>query len=178
MTTQSYTLTYFINNIYNELGEPADYSSQKISAWILDNANLGKLNNLIGTCFSGVSYTNDFGNVTGYGIEPAIRNDQLAIYKMLFNYEYFKNEARNMAKSSATKGNDWTELREGDSSIKKINKNEIAKNFRTLSRDAKDDLDKAVKLYLKYNAIPDQIVGDDTVGVYSYITQEYQRTLN
>lgn len=178
MTTQSYTLTYFINNIYNELGEPADYSSQKISAWILDNANLGKLNNLIGTCFSGVTYTNDCGNITGYGIEPAIRNDQLAVYKMLFDYEYFKGEARNMAKSSATMGNDWTELREGDSSIKKINKNEISKNFRTLSRDAKEDLDKAVKLYLKYNAIPDQIAGDDTEGISFYIAQDYQRTLN
>jgi hypothetical protein len=158
VTTQSYTLTYFINNIYNELGEPSDYSPQKISAWVLDNANLGKLNNLIGTCFAGVSYTNDCGNVTGYGIEPAIRNDQLAIYKMLFDYEYFKSESRNMAKSSATIGSDWTNLREGDSSITKINKNEISKTFRGLSRDAKEDLDKAVKLYLKYNAVPDQIV--------------------
>jgi hypothetical protein len=178
VTTQSYTLTYFINNIYNELGEPSDYSPEKIGAWVLDNANLGKLNNLIGTCFSGVSYTNDCGNVTGYGIEPGIRNDQLAIYKMLFDYEYFKNEARNMAKSSATIGSDWTKLQEGDSSITKINRNEISKNFRTLSKDAKEDLDKAVKMYLKYNAIPDQIAGDDTEGVSYYIIQEYQRTLN
>ena len=178
MTTQSYTLTYFINNIYNELGEPADYSFQKISAWILDNSNLGKLNNLIGTCFSGVSYTNDCGNITGYGIEPAIRNDQLAIYKMLFDYEYFKNEARNIAKSSITIGSDWTKLQEGDSSITKINKNDISKNFRALAKDAREDLDKAVKLYLKYNAIPDQIAGDDTEGISFYIAQDYQRTLN
>jgi hypothetical protein len=178
VTTQSYTLTYFINNIYNELGEPSDYSPQKISAWVLDNANLGKLNNLIGTYFSGVSYTNDCGNITGYGIEPAVRNDQLAVYKMLFDYEYFKGEARNIAKSSTTMGSDWTNLREGDSSITKINKNEISKNFRALSRDAKEDLDKAVKMYLKYNAIPDQVAGDDTEGVSYYIAQDYQRTLN
>ena len=111
MTTQSYTLTYFINNIYNELGEPVDYPPQKITSWILDNANLGKLNNLIGTCFSGVAYTNDCGNVTGYGIDPAIKNDQLAVYKMLFDYEYFRNEARNVSKSSSTKGSDWTDLK-------------------------------------------------------------------
>ena len=43
---------------------------------------------------------------------------------------------------------------------------------------AKEDLDKAIKLYLKYNAIPDQVVGDDTEGVSYYIVQEYQRTLN
>jgi hypothetical protein len=178
VTTQSYTLTYFINNIYNELGEPVDYSPQKITSWILDNANLGKLNNLIGTCFSGIAYTNDCGNVTGYGIDPAIKNDQLAVYKMLFDYEYFRNEARNVSKSSSTKGSDWTDLKEGDSTIKKINKNEISKNLRTMSRDAKEDLDKAVKMYLKYNAVPDQIAGDDTEGVSLYVIQEYQRTLN
>jgi hypothetical protein len=178
VTTQSYTLTNFVNNIYSELGEPSDYLPEKISSWFLDNANIGKLNNLIGTCFSGVAYTNNKGTITGYAIEPAIRNDQLAIYKMLFDYEYFKSESRNMAKSSAIFGSDWTKLQEGDSSITKINKNEISKNLRTLSRDAKEDLDKAVKLYLKYNAIPDQIAGDDTEGVSYYIIQDYQRTLN
>ena len=97
---------------------------------------------------------------------------------MLFDYEYFRNEARSVAKSSATKGSDWTDLKEGDSTIKKINKNEISKNLRTMSRDAKEDLDKAVKMYLKYNAVPDQIAGDDTEGVSLYVIQEYQRTLN
>lgn len=178
MTTQNYNISNFINGVYNDLGSPDDYNQEKIAAWILDNANLGKLNNLIGTCFSGVAYTNDCGNVTGYGIAPAIKNDQLAVYKMLFDYEYFRNEARNVAKSSATKGSDWTDLKEGDSTIKKINKNEISKNLRTMSRDAKEDLDKAVKMYLKYNAVPDQIAGDDTEGVSLYVIQEYQRTLN
>ena len=178
MTTQNYSISSFINGVYDDLGNPTDYPPEKITAWFLDNANIGKLNNLIGTCFSGVAFTNDCGNITGYGIEPAIKNDQLAIYKMLFDYEYFKNEARSIAKSSATFGNDWTNLREGDSSITKINKNEISKNFRALSRDAKEDLDKAVKYYLKYNAVPDQVAGDDTEGISFYIIQEYQRTLN
>ena len=178
MSTQTYTISNFINGVYDELGNPSDYPPERITAWFLDNSNLGKLNNLIGTCFSGIAYTNDCGNVTGYGIEPGVRNDQFAIYKMLFDYEYFKGEARNMAKSSATIGNDWTNLKEGDSSITKINKNEISKNLRSLSRDAKEDLDKAVKLYLKYNAIPDQVAGDDTEGISHYVIQEYQRTLN
>lgn len=178
MSTQTYNISNFINGVYDDLGNPSNYPPERITAWFLDNANVGKLNNLIGTYFSGVAYTNDCGNVTGYGIEPAIRNDQLAIYKMLFDCEYFKSEARNMAKSSATIGNDWTNLREGDSSITKINKNEISKNFRGLAQDCKAELDKAVKMYLKYNAIPDQIAGDDTEGVSHYLIQEYQRTLN
>ena len=37
------------------------------------------------------------------------------------------------------------------------------------------DLDKAVKMYLKYNAVPDQIAGDDTQGTNVYIIEEYNR---
>jgi hypothetical protein len=178
VSTQIQNLEEFFNNVYLDIGEPSDYSVSRVSAWFLDISNLGKLNNLIGTCFEIKELQDNHCNVTGYEIYPYFKSDQLAIYKMLFDYEYFKGEARNVAKSSATKGSDWTDLREGDSSIKKINKNEISKNLRTMSRDAKEDLDKAVKMYLKYNAIPDQIAGDDTEGVTHYIIQDYQRTLN
>lgn len=177
MNCQDY-LTQLVTNVYYDLGEPVNYSPARLTSWFIDNSNLGKLNNLIGTTFSGVAYQNQESLVTGYGINPEPSNDQLAIYKMLFDYEYFKGEARNIAKSSATKGSDWTDLKEGDSTIKKINKNEISKNLRTMSRDAKEDLDKAVKMYLKYNAVPDQIAGDDTDGVSHYVIQDYQRTLN
>jgi hypothetical protein len=173
-----YYLSTFISGVYADLGSPPDYSLPKLSGWFLDNANLGKLNNLIGTHITSECLINNTGVVTGYSFTPFPTNDQLGIYKMLFDYEYFKNEARQTAKSSISVGNDWTNLREGDSSITKINKNEISKNFRSLSRDAKDDLDKAVKMYLKYNAIPDQVAGDDTQGISHYTVQQYQRTLN
>jgi hypothetical protein len=171
-------LSKFINGVYYDLGEPVNYPPARLWAWFLDNANIGKLNNLIGTQILGESIKDGNGVVVSYVLTPAPNNDQLAIYKMLFDYEYFKNESRAIARSSATIGSDWTDLKEGDSSIKKINKNEISKNLRGLSRDAKEDLDKAVKMYLKYNAVPDQIAGDDTEGVSHYIIQEYQRTLN
>jgi hypothetical protein len=171
-------LTQLVANVYYDLGEPSDYTPARLTAWFIDDSNLGKLNNLIGTSFSGVAYRNNNGMITGYGVSPEPNNDQLAIYKMIFDCDYLKIQSRNLAKSSATIGNDWTDLREGDSSIKKINKNEISKNFRGLAQDCKAELDKAAKMYLKYNAIPDQVAGDDTEGVSHYIIQEYQRTLN
>lgn len=171
-------LSKFINGVYYDLGEPSNYTPARLWAWFLDNANLGKLNNLIGTQVSGQSLKDDSNIVTGYAISPVPTNDQLAVYKMLFDYEYYKNEARYAASSSMVVGDDWVNLKEGDSSISRINKNEVAKNFRALAKDAKEDLDKAVKMYLKYNSIPDQVVGDDTEGVYNYVIQEYNRTLN
>lgn len=169
--------TKFVYGVYNDLGEPEDYSIAKISAWFLDNANVGKLNNLIGTQISGVAYKDSYGVVTGYDLTPNPSNDQLAIYKMIFDCNYFKNQSKNLARSATTIGNDWTDLREGDSSIKKINKNEISKNFRGLAQDCQLELSKTVKMYLKYGAIPEQVAGDDTEGVSYYRTTEYQRTL-
>ncbi len=177
MNCQDY-LTQFVTNVYYDLGEPVDYTPARLTSWFIDNSNLGKLNNLIGTSFSGVAYKNQQNLITGYGITPEPNNDQLAIYKIIFDCDFLKNQSRNLAKSSATIGNDWTTLKEGDSTITKINKNEISKNFRGLAQDCKAELDKTVKMYLKYNAIPDQIAGDDTEGVSHYIIQEYQRTLN
>lgn len=170
--------TKFVYGVYTELDEPESFSIAKISAWFLDNANVGKLNNLIGTQISGVAYKDQYGVVTGYDLIPNPNNDQLAIYKMMFDFEYFKNQARFATSSSLVEGEDWVSLGEGDSRVQRINKNEIAKNYRALARDIKQDLDKAVKMYLKYNSVPDQIVGDDTEGVYYYYTQEYNRTLN
>lgn len=170
--------TKFVYGVYTELDEPENFSIAKISAWFLDNANVGKLNNLIGTQISGVVYKDLYGVVTGYDLLPNPSNDQLAIYKMMFDFEYFKNQARFATASSLVEGDDWVALGEGDSRIQRINKNEVAKNYRALARDIKQDLDKAVKMYLKYNSVPDQIVGDDTEGVYNYVIQEYNRTLN
>jgi hypothetical protein len=170
--------TKFVYGVYTELDEPDNFSIAKISAWFLDNANVGKLNNLIGTQISGVAYKDQYGVVTGYDLVPNPSNDQLAIYKMMFDFEYFKNQARFATSSSLVEGEDWVTLGEGDSRVQRINKNEIAKNYRALARDIKQDLDKAVKMYLKYNSIPDQIVGDDTEGISNYIIQEYNRTLN
>lgn len=175
MSTQNYTFSNFINGVYEGLGSPSDYSQDRVASWFLDNANVGKLNNLIGTNFSSIAYTNDCGNITGYGVEPSMRNDQMAIYKQLFEVEYYASLAENFARSAATKGSDWINLREADSSITRVNPHEIAKTFRAFYNDAYKSLQDSVKMYLKYGAIPDQVVGDDTIGQSFYIIQEYNR---
>jgi hypothetical protein len=173
-----FTFSNFVKNVYHDLGNPPDYPLFRISGWFLDQANIGKLNNLIGTQISGVQYTGSLGEVTGYGLEPCTTNDQMAIYKMLFDYEYFKSSARSIAQSSVLGGNDWISLTEGDSSITRVNKNELSKNFRGLANDAKKDLDQAVKMYLKYNASPQQVAGDDIFGQSYYSNNEWARTTN
>lgn len=169
-------LSNFISNLYDELDQPDDYSIARLSGWFLDASNLGRLNNLIGTDYLPTGLTDPNTNaVTGYSITPEIGNNELGIYKLLFDYNYYVQLARNTALAATNAAGDWVSLAEGDSKISRINKNEVAKNLRAISRDSKDALDKAVKMYLKYGAIPQQIAGDDTVGVTNYVIVEYNR---
>lgn len=177
MTTDDY-LTKFINGVYSDLGEPEDYSQARLWAWFLDNSNLGKLNNWIGTQFESVCYKDSNGVPTGIAISPIPTNDQLAVYKLVFTAQYYSDQAISFARSAATKGRDWISLSEGDSHITKVNPNEVAKTFKGLYNDAYASLKDAVKMYLKYNAVPDQVAGDDTQGVSHYIIYEYSRILH
>jgi len=170
--------TYFVTNVYRELDYPPDYTQARISGWFLDSANVGQLNNLIGTSYvPGAVYDNN-GIPTGWSINPAISGNELGIYKMLFNYNYYFHLARTVAVSATRVGQDWVSMQEGDSKITRVNKTEISKNLRGLAKDAKETLDKAVKMYLKYGSIPMQIAGDDYIGISNYISLSHDRNLD
>jgi hypothetical protein len=162
----------FVNSVYDQIGEPAAYPLPRVSGWLLDNSNLGKLNNLIGT-----NYVSEYltGVTTGYAILPEPGNNELAVYSLLFEYNYYSQLARDTAISATTAAGDWTSLGEGDSRISRVNKNEVSKTLRGIAADTKQSLDKSVKMYLKYEATPNQVVGDDTVAASNYITAEYNR---
>jgi hypothetical protein len=169
--------TYFVTNVYRELDYPPDYTQARISGWFLDSANVGQLNNLIGTNYTPDAVYDNNGIPTGWSINPAISGNELGIYKMLFNYNYYFHLSRSVAVSASRVGQDWVSMQEGDSKITRVNKNEISKNLRALAKDAKETLDKAVKMYLKYGAIPSQIVGDDYIGISNYISLNWDRSM-
>lgn len=169
--------TYFVNNVYRELDYPVDYTPARISGWFLDSANLGQLNNLIGTSYNASVLLDSNEKITGYSINPVISGNELGIYKMLFNYNYYFHMARSVAVSATRVGQDWVSMQEGDSKITRVNKNEISKNLRALANDAKETLDKSVKMYLKYGAVPMQIVGDDYIGISNFISVGWNRNM-
>jgi len=170
--------TCFVNNVYRELDYPPDYTTARISGWFLDSANVGQLNNLIGSSYTPSVLTNSSGSVTGYLITPVISGNELGIYKMLFNYNYYFHLARTVAVSATRVGQDWVSMQEGESKITRVNKNEISKNLRALAKDSKETLDKAVKMYLKYGATPMQIAGDDYIGISNYISLNWDRNMD
>lgn len=127
----------------------------QISGWFA--ANVGNLNNLLNTSFSGV--------------DPEIDEEAKAIYGMLFLSWYYDKQARNAARGvlSSTQGENILSVSDGDNKIQFSNRNEIAKTFRGLSSDAMAAAEKAADKYCMYLSRPQSINGLDTeVTGYTY----------
>jgi hypothetical protein len=128
----------------SESGSPSETS---ISGW-LEN-NLGQLNNVLYTSFSGVA-----GDVSGLNLE------EQNIYKEMYLYHYYTKQTRNTIRGIAndTNGN-IVSVRDGDNAITFVNKNEVSKVYKGLANDANSNLSDLVSKYNSYNASPRQVGG-------------------
>ena len=128
---------------FDSNSEAANLTS--IEAWLEEN--LGLLNTLINTSYSGV--------------DPGMGLEEKAIYKQIYLYNYYGKQTRNVLRGivSTTSSDNILMVADGDNRIQFANKNEISKTFRDLSRDAKQSLDTMVAKYNIYAAKPLQIGG-------------------
>ena len=174
----SYYYDDFIRSVHEEIGDAAGYSFEYLAYWFAGNYNLGRLNSLIGTCYSGSYNTGVYGELTDYTIDPALGGDEQAIYQKIFEIDFYSKQSRNVLAGAAAygSGSDWISLREGDSSITRVNKNEVAKSYKMLVDSSKAELDKMVNSYLKFRAVPQQVAGDDVVeGGYYVANYSYDK---
>ena len=120
---------------------------ESISGW-LDN-NIGQLNNVLYTSFSGVS-----GNVSGLLLE------EQSIYKQMYLYHYYTKQTRNTIRGVAndTNGNILS-VKDGDNSITFVNKNEVSKVYKSLAQDSYNELQDLVANYNSFHSSPRQVGG-------------------
>ncbi len=116
-----------------------------LNGWLEEN--LGLLNTLINTSYS--------------GINPGMGLEEKAIYKQIYLYNYYGKQSRNVLRGivSTTSSDNILMVADGDNRIQFANKNEIGKTFRDMARDAKQTLDTMVAKYNIYSAKPLQIGG-------------------
>ena len=130
-----------------------------ILGWLTEN--LGLLNTLINTSFSGED--------PGFGLE------EIAIYKQIYITNYYNKQARNVLRgitSTATSDNIIMVKDEGNS-IQFTNKNEVGKTYREIAKDAKQTLDTLVAKYNIYAARPLQVTGVEASPRNSYDAGEH-----
>ena len=132
-----------------------------ISGWLQNN--IGELNVLIHTSFSGEN--------------PGMADEEQSIYRNIFLRDYYKKLGRQslmgITNSSSSSGqvvtSDWTELRDGDSLIRRkamlaspSEKITISRQFSQLSSEADDELQKLLYKYNSTKAGPRQVAGKDS----------------
>ena len=123
--------------------DTSEVNLSAISGWM--EANIGELNNLIYTQFSG----------SDVNLNP----EQVSIFKHLYLGHYYKKKSRNAIKTIAGgSGNAILSVRDEDSSVTFVNTNEISKQFRQMSKDNFEEMNKLVFAYNSYQAAPVQVV--------------------
>lgn len=139
------------NSIYINEFDSAGVTVESISGWL--DSNMGQLNNVLYTSFSGVS-----GDVSGLYLE------EQSIYKQMYLYHYYTKQTRNTVRGIAndTNGNILS-VKDGDNSITFVNKNEVSKVYKSLAQDAYNEMQSLAANYKIYNASPRQVGGIETL---------------
>ena len=127
----------------------------QISGWYA--ANVGSLNNLLNTSFSGV--------------DPEVDEEAKAIFSSLFLASYYERQARNAARGVlfSVNGENILSVSDGDNKIQFANRGEISKTFRGMANDANAAAEKAADKYCLFMSSPVSINGLDTeITGYAY----------
>lgn len=116
----------------------------QISGWF--SANIGQLNTKLHTNFTGDS--SDMDESAG------------GIYSLMYMKNFNEREARNALRGIlSNQSNSVLSIGDNDNRITFTNKNEVAKVFRTASKDLSEEIDKLAYNYSLYGASPRQVVG-------------------
>lgn len=134
------------NEIFIELEEPSDLTIPSISFYL--QTNIGKLNGLLD--ISVVIVDGDFS--------PALNSEEQVIYKQLFEVYYYGKLLKKSLGASAYDTNSIIEVKEGNRTVKKMNKNEVAKTLRQVKKDAEETLLMLVGVYRHNRSDPSQVI--------------------
>ena len=129
------------------------------------SGRLGQLNVLINQSF--------YFSGSGGAITPPLQEEEKGILVQIYLKDYYFKEARKMLRSlqaeALTTEPQWTELREGDTTIKRgvfSAKDKVAasKHYQGLAEEADRKITELVYAYNMYGAVPRQVAGDDGYG--------------
>lgn len=142
------------DEIYRELSNPTDLSIPAIAFWL--RSNIGALNNLIHTTYD--LRGRDLEIVDEDGVEIAI--NEKAIFKKMYMIHFYDQKLR--ANMISMTSDTVLSVRDGDSSVTKINKNEVNRSIAAVKKQEYDELSIMVGAYKSTKALPRQVAGDDT----------------
>lgn len=147
------------DEIFRELGEPTSLSIPAISFWL--RTNVGQLNNYIHTEYS-VSENDLEVKESSTGVAIEIGDNEKTILKKMYFIHYYDQRLRTHMTTMDT--DTILSVRDGDSSVTKVNRNEVAKSIAAVKAQEYSELLKMIQSYVANKSGPYQVAGDDTVA--------------
>jgi len=127
-----------------------------VSGWLYEN--LGQVNTYLYTDFSGEAATGAYG---------VMDIEAQNVLKELYLSNYYNKQARNALRGivdSNVSGDNVLSLRDGESSVTFINRNEVSKVYKSMANDCMEKITKLAAQYNIYQAQPRQLGGVDGSG--------------
>ena len=122
-----------------------EFRIEYISGWL--EANVGQLNNL---------------TFHSFGTGDAFLQEEESILTKLYLKYYYNKHARTVLNGQLDSDSlNWTRLTEGDTTIVRSSKLDIAREYKQLAKQTAEDLDILVHAYNNYRAMPVQVAGND-----------------
>lgn len=132
------------DEISRDLEDDENLDIPRIAFWL--RANIGKLATLLNIIIE----IDD----TTLEVDPELADEEKDILKELFFIRYYKKKANDHLGSSAY---DWVEITEGDRTIRRANKTEVAKTYLQLKEDSKSRLMQLVDLYKRNRSLVQEV---------------------
>lgn len=143
------------DEIYREMGEPSDSSVASIAFWL--RTNIGRLNILINKPYSINETTLEISDTE----EDPFGIAEKTILKLIYISYYYERLFRNALGAAST--DSTIEIDQNGFRAKKVNKNELAKTYSDLKKQADDQLKMILDSYNINDVTPIQVAGDDTI---------------
>jgi hypothetical protein len=154
------TVASIAQEIYEEMGEPSDFSIAAIAAWV--RRNIGGLSNMINKSYSINDQT--------YEISPNLSDIEKYIFKKMYSVYFFDLKIKSTGSLAI---NDYTVIKDDIASVQKLNKNEVLRNFYQIRQQEYKELKDLVDKYGLNEVSPLQVAGDDTIaGSYNYFYRD------
>jgi len=148
------TVTSIAQEIYEEMGEPEDFSIAAIAAWV--RRNIGGLGNMLN-----ISYEINSSNLE---ITPNLSDIEKYIFKKMYSIYFFDIKIKSAGSLALS---DYTSIKDDFGSVQKLNTNEILKGFYQIRQQEYKELQDFVNKYELNEVSPLQVAGDDTIpGTY------------
>ena len=146
------------DEIYRELGEPSDLSIASVAFWL--RTNIGKLNVLLNKPYLINETTLEIYS-SDETKDPFGINEK-TIFKKIYTLYYYERLFRNALGAAST--DSVIEIDQNGFRAKRVNKNELAKTYSELKKQADAELKILLDKYDINEVTPLQVVGDDTIG--------------